>query len=158
MEGIVDIASRIFQLPGRPLCILDRDLAGLYDQPTGEINRITVLYPRKFTRQVFLLTKAEAQHPDVGWKRGHLPHAFTSEGALQLAGVLNTEIAVSRYIDVNRAFGVIGLLSPGRSGGSAGWKSMMVSEDLAMSLTGLTKPAIKRLVLSGKISLVPMEP
>lgn len=105
MTEIQTIVGQIVALPDRPLVIVDRDLAALYEQPTGEINRTVVLHQASFPPEVvFRLTRQEAQRPEIGWTRGHLPHVFTREGAYALALILNAPTAIAISVQVLRAF------------------------------------------------------
>jgi hypothetical protein len=105
MIDIPEIAARIVALPYRPPVIIDRDLAALYEQPTGEINRTAALHQDIFPADVFfLLTKHEAERPEIGWTRGHPPHAFTREGAYLLAATLKTPVAIARSTQIVQAF------------------------------------------------------
>lgn len=93
--------------------MLDADLATLYGVSTGRLNeqvrRNRSRFPEDF---MFQLTAAEADRlrsqnaiskPGRGGRR-FLPHAFTEHGAVMLASVLSTPIAVGASIQVVRAF------------------------------------------------------
>ncbi len=92
--------------------MLDTDLANLYGTTTKRLNeqvkRNRSRFPEDF---MFKLTRAEKEQ--VVANCDHLsrlkfspvlPHAFTEYGAVMLASVLNTSIAVHASIQVVRAF------------------------------------------------------
>jgi len=95
--------------------LLDRDLARLYGVTTKRLNeqlrRNLHRFPKDFA---FRLTLAEAKDiavlrsQNATLKRGHHikhpPHVFTEHGAIMLASVLNSKIAVQASIYVVRAF------------------------------------------------------
>jgi hypothetical protein len=95
--------------------MLDRDLARLYGVTTKRLNeqlrRNLHRFPKDFA---FRLTLAEAKDiaalrsQNATLKRGHHikhpPHVFTERGAIMLASVLNSRIAVQASIYVVRAF------------------------------------------------------
>jgi len=93
--------------------MLDSDLAALYGVTTGRLNeqvkRNRTRFPSDF---MFQLTSAELaglksqiaiSKPGRGGRR-KLPHAFTEHGAVMLASVLNSPVAVAASIHVVRAF------------------------------------------------------
>jgi len=95
--------------------MLDRDLASLYGVTTKRLNqqfgRNRHRFPEDFA---FRLTLEEAKEvaalrlQNATLKRGqhikHAPHVFTEHGALMLASVLNSKVAVQASIYVVRAF------------------------------------------------------
>jgi phage regulator Rha-like protein len=95
--------------------ILDFDLAHIYDVPTKALNqaikRNAVRFPPDF---MFQLTKEEAEiefrsrSQFVTLKRGmnikYRPYAFTENGAIMAANVLNSPEAVRMSVFVVRAF------------------------------------------------------
>jgi len=95
--------------------MLDHDLAKLYGVTTKQLNqqlkRNRTRFPKDFA---FQLTLAEAKKvvvsrsQTVTLKRGynikHPPHVFTEHGAIMLASVLNSKVAVQASIYVVRAF------------------------------------------------------
>jgi hypothetical protein len=93
--------------------MLDEDLALIYGVSTKRLNeqvkRNRFRFPEDF---MFRLTADEARHlksqfatssPSHGGRRKP-PYAFTEHGAVMLASVLNTPIAVQASIQVVRAF------------------------------------------------------
>jgi hypothetical protein len=108
-----DIASAIRTVRDEKV-LLDADLARLYGVETKALNRAvkrnTARFPPDF---VFLLTREEAAalrcqsgtlKTGRGQHRKFLPHAFTEQGALMAASVLNSPQAVRMSVFVVRAF------------------------------------------------------
>ena len=91
--------------------ILDDDLAELYGVTTKrlneQVNRNKERFPEDFALR---LTKAELTHlrsqiATSSWGgRRYLPRAFTEHGAVMLASVLRTPVAIEASIQVVRAF------------------------------------------------------
>lgn len=108
------IGSRIRTVRGKKVT-LDFDLAEIYDVPTKALNqavkRNAVRFPPDF---MFRLTRAEAEtairsrSQIVTLKQGmnikYLPYAFTENGAVMSANVLNSPEAVRMSVFVVRAF------------------------------------------------------
>lgn len=108
------LERRIHLIRGKRV-MLDSDLAEVYGVPTKRLNqqvrRNLGRFPDDF---MFRLTRKEAdstacsRSPNAALKRGenikHLPHAFTEHGAVMLASVLNTPVAVKASVRVVRAF------------------------------------------------------
>jgi ORF6N domain len=108
------ISSRIRTIRGKKV-ILDFDLAEIYDVPTKALNqavkRNLTRFPDDF---IFQLTKEEAEmelrsrSQFVTLKRGmnikYRPYAFTENGAIMAANVLNSPEAVRMSVFVVRAF------------------------------------------------------
>jgi len=105
------IEAKILLIRGQKV-MLDADLASLYGVSTKRLNeqvrRNQDRFPADF---VFKLTAGEKA--EVVAKCDHLaklkfspalPHAFTEHGAVMLASVLNSRIAVEASIQVVRAF------------------------------------------------------
>ena len=105
------IEAKILLIRGERV-MLDSDLAGLYGVSTKrlseQVSRNKHRFPADF---VFRLTASEKA--EVVAKCDHLaklkfspvmPHAFTEHGAVMLASVLNSKIAVEASIQVVRAF------------------------------------------------------
>jgi len=105
------IASRILVIRGRKV-MLDADLAVLYGVPTKVLNQAVKRNRRRFPEDfMFRLTAIEKQ--EVVTNCDHLarlkfsptlPYAFTEHGAVMLATVLNSPIAVQASVRVVRAF------------------------------------------------------
>jgi hypothetical protein len=104
-------ASKIFELRGHRI-MLDRDLAEIYGLSTKRLNeqvkRNLGRFPDDF---MFELTKMELNQLVANCDRFNsikhstvLPKAFTEHGALMLASVLNSEVAVAASVQVIRAF------------------------------------------------------
>ncbi len=92
--------------------ILDSDLAGIYDAPTKAFNRAVKRNAQRFPDDfIFQLTRKEFEslRCQIGTsnKRGgrrFLPYAFTEQGAIMAANVLNSPEAVRMSVFVVRAF------------------------------------------------------
>ena len=92
--------------------MLDSDLADLYNVPTKALNqavkRNAERFPPDFMFQLTETEKAEVvTHCDHLKKLKYsvvLPYAFTEHGAIMLAAVLNSPIAVRASLQVVRAF------------------------------------------------------
>ena len=106
------IESRILLLRSQKV-MLDSDLASLYHVSTKRMNeqvrRNRMRFPADF---VFQLTRAETEalrsqiatsNRGRGGRR-YRPYAFTEHGAVMLASVLNSPVAVHASIQVVRAF------------------------------------------------------
>ncbi|MCI0359891.1 MAG: ORF6N domain-containing protein [Planctomycetaceae bacterium] len=108
---VESIAAEILELRGQRV-ILDRDLAALYDVPTGALNRAVKRNAERFPEDfMFQLTPEETAELAKSQKRfskfkfARLPPlVFTEHGAIMAAGVLNSPRAVEASIFVVRAF------------------------------------------------------
>jgi ORF6N domain len=114
LSRVDKIDSLIRTIRGQKV-ILDFDLAHIYDVPTKALNqaikRNAVRFPPDF---MFQLTKEEAEiefrsrSQFVTLKRGmnikYRPYAFTENGAIMAANVLNSPEAVRMSVFVVRAF------------------------------------------------------
>lgn len=113
LSGIENIEQKIYHIRGHRV-MLDSDLAVIYAVPTRRLNeqvrRNIMRFPSDF---MFRLTMHEVKSlrsqiatlkPGRGKHRKYLPYAFTEHGAVMLASVLNSTIAVSASIEVVRAF------------------------------------------------------
>ena len=105
-------ASRILLIRAHRV-MLDSDLAQLYGVTTKGLNEQVKRNKRRFPADfMFPLTLAEnrtlrSQFATSNHARGgrrHRPYAFTEHGAVMLAGVLNSAVAVQASIQVVRAF------------------------------------------------------
>jgi hypothetical protein len=108
------IERRIFVLRGHRV-MLDRDLAELYGVETRALNQAVKRNRDRFPEDfMFTLSMDEAaavlasRSQIVTLKRGHnvkyAPHVFTEHGAVMLANVLSSPVAVRASIQVVRAF------------------------------------------------------
>lgn len=95
--------------------ILDRDLAELYGVPLKRLNEQVKRNRRRFPGDfMFRLTLKEAKAASAlrsqiaTLNRGHnvkyAPHAFTEHGAVMLATVLKSPLAIDASLQVVRAF------------------------------------------------------
>lgn len=111
--SITQIAASILLLRGRRV-ILDRDLATIYGVSTGRLNEAVKRNLRRFPEDfMFRLTREEAEYSRsqfaiLNGRRGsnikYSPNAFTEHGAIQVANVLHSKLAVEMGIYVVRAF------------------------------------------------------
>jgi len=92
--------------------MLDADLAELYGVTTKRLNEQVKRNRNRFPED-FMLQLTEEEKIDVVANCDHLkrlrfspnlPHAFTEHGAIMLASILNSPIAVQASIHVVRAF------------------------------------------------------
>ena len=108
----VDIRSRILAIRGVQV-LLDRDLAELYDVPTGALNQAVKRNAKRFPeRFVFQLSEKEF----ANWKSQIVisnsermglrkrPYAFTEHGITMLAALLKSERAVEISVRIVDAF------------------------------------------------------
>ena len=106
------IAKRIYFLRGQSV-MLDSDLAEIYGVSTSQLNqqfrRNAKRFPEDFafqlTRQEFadLISQIAISKAGRGGTR-KLPIVFTEHGAIMLASVLNSKVAVAASVNVVRAF------------------------------------------------------
>ena len=108
------IEGRIFVLRGRRV-MLDRDLAELYGVQLKRLNeqvkRNSDRFPEDFMFQLtldeakaVLLSRSQIATLDRGQNIKYRPHVFTEHGAVMLANVLRSPVAVRASIQVVRAF------------------------------------------------------
>ena len=104
------IESRIFLIRGHRV-LIDSDLALMYGVTTKRLNeqvrRNIDRFPADFGFQLLLkeLQILRSQVATSSWGgRRYLPWVFTEHGALMLASVLSSPIAVQAGIEVVRAF------------------------------------------------------
>ena len=105
-----NIEDRIFLIRGQRV-MLDSDLAEIYHVPTRRLNeqvrRNRQRFPEDFmfqlTRQEFTILMSQFATSRWGGRR-KLPYAFTEHGAVMLASVLNSKVAIAASIHVVRAF------------------------------------------------------
>ena len=109
---IEGVAKRIFLVRGHRV-MLDSDLAALYGVSTTRLNEQVKRNRRRFPSDFgFRLTPEEAADlksqfatSSSGWGgRRKLPSVFTEHGAVMLASVLNSSVAIHASIQVVRAF------------------------------------------------------
>jgi hypothetical protein len=108
------VKEKIFLIRGHRV-MLDRDLAQLYGVTTKRLNQQFTRNHNRFpTDFAFRLTLTEAKQiaalrlQNATLKRGqhikHPPHVFTEHGAIMVASVLNSRVAVQASVYVVRAF------------------------------------------------------
>lgn len=92
--------------------MLDRDLSQIYEvkpfRLREQVKRNRGRFPEDF---MFRLTEDEAKRmvsqnaiPSRKYLGGHLPYVFTEHGAVMLASVLRSPVAVAASIEIVRAF------------------------------------------------------
>ena len=105
------IETRILLIRGRKV-MLDTDLASLYRVSTKRLNEQVKRNPSRFPGD-FMFKLTAKEKAEVVAKCDHLrnlkfspvlPYAFTEHGAVMLASVLNSPVAVEASIQVVRAF------------------------------------------------------
>jgi hypothetical protein len=105
------IAPAIRTIRGRKV-ILDSDLARIYGVPTKRLNEQVKRNAKRFPSDfLFQLTAEEAENlkSQIATSSSHggkrkLPYAFTENGAIMAANVLNSPAAVRMSVFVVRAF------------------------------------------------------
>ncbi len=113
-NAVESVKEQIFIARGQRVMV-DHDLARLYGVTTKQLNQQLKRNLKRFPKDfAFRLTLVEAKKiaalrsQNVTLKRGqHLkyaPHVFTEHGAIMLASVLNSTVAVQASIYVVRAF------------------------------------------------------
>ena len=111
MLPVEQIATRIFLVRGHRV-MLDSDLAQLYSVPTRvlvqAVGRNHERFPRDFmfrlTAQEFKILRSQSVTSKQWGGRRHSPYVFTEHGAVMLASVLNSPVAVQASIRIVRAF------------------------------------------------------
>ncbi len=107
-----DIAAKIHTVRGVRV-MLDSDLAPLYGVTTKRLNeqfrrnreRFPIDFAFKLTAGETTILKSQFATSSLEWGgRRKLPNAFTEHGAVMLATVLRSQIAVAASIQVVRAF------------------------------------------------------
>src|SRR5688500_7873965 len=96
-----DLATRIYQVRGRSV-MLDADLAKIYGVTTKQLNqqfnRNLTRFPEDFafqvTAQELAILRSQFATSKVHGGRRYRPIVFTEHGAIMLASVLNSKIAV----------------------------------------------------------------
>ncbi len=112
LAPVEDIAARIHTIRGQRV-MLDSDLAALYGVTTSRLNEQVKRNRHRFPPDfMFQLTRQDvtnliSQFATSSSRHGgrhKSPYAFTEHGAVMLASVLNSPIAVAASIQVVRAF------------------------------------------------------
>jgi hypothetical protein len=110
--SLIEIESTIHTLRGHRV-MLDSDLAAIYGVSVKRLNeqvkRNKDRFPQDFmfrlTNQELINLKSQFATTRSSWGgRRTLPNAFTEHGAIMLANVLNSPVAVQASIQVVRAF------------------------------------------------------
>ena len=103
------IQSKIYEIRGYKV-ILDRDLAQMYNVSTANLNKAVKRNIDRFPHDfMFQLNNKEFdlifQNGTSSWGGTRkLPYAFTEHGVAMLAGLLNSETAITVNIEIVRAF------------------------------------------------------
>ncbi|MFG5856614.1 ORF6N domain-containing protein [Dysgonomonas sp. Shenzhen-Wh21] len=103
------IKNRIYEIRGYKV-ILDKDLAELYEVTTSNLNKAVKRNLDRFPEDfMFQLNNKEFdlifQNGTSSWGGTRkLPYAFTEHGIAMLAGLLNSQKAISVNIQIVRAF------------------------------------------------------
>lgn len=105
-----DVTTRIFALRGRKVMI-DSDLAVLYGVPTKRLNEQVKRNRKRFPPDfMFQLSRIERsilienhEHLNKLKFSSKLPFAFTGDGAVALANVLNSDRAIRVYVEIVRS-------------------------------------------------------
>jgi hypothetical protein len=106
-----DIGSLIRTVRGKKV-LLDADLAKIYGVETGALNRAVIRNRKRFpvdfmfrlTREEFANLRCQFGISSLHGGRRFLPYAFTENGAIMAANVLNSPAAVRMSVFVVRAF------------------------------------------------------
>ncbi|MCG2725467.1 MAG: ORF6N domain-containing protein [Elusimicrobia bacterium] len=106
------IENKIFLIRGHKV-MLDSDLAKIYGVSTGRLNQQFRRNRRRFPEDfAFMLTEREFKSLILQFaisKKGRggrrkIPTVFTEHGAIMLASVLNSDLAIKASVQVVRAF------------------------------------------------------
>lgn len=111
--SIEKVEQAIYVIRGEKV-MLDRDLARLYDVPTGALNQAVRRNPDRFPGDfMFQLTPAEVTELNlsqivIGSEKHRdprlRPYAFTEQGVAMLSTVLRSKRAITVNIEIMRAF------------------------------------------------------
>lgn len=110
------IEDMVVELPGKPPCMLDKDLAMVYGVETKRLNEARERNPRKFTEGVnyFVVTKEEVAACDIPLERykygpSHI-YAYTKQGAYMFVTILSTDEAILQAMTIIEGFCTYSLL------------------------------------------------
>ena len=112
--AVQDVADRIFVIRGRRVMVAV-DLATLYGVSPKRLNeqvkRNHARFPDDFMFQLtleeartLLGSRSQCATLKRGWNIKYAPYAFTEHGAVMVAAVLNSSVAIDASIQVVRAF------------------------------------------------------
>ena len=109
MGNVMKMEDWILELPGKPPCMLDRELAKIYGVSTTRLNEARERNPKKFLEGIdyYVLSKNEIgniANCDIDWKGGHPPYAYTQRGAYMFATILNTDEAILHAMTIVEGF------------------------------------------------------
>jgi hypothetical protein len=107
---VQELRSRIFLIRGKRV-MLDSDLAVIYGTTSKrlleQVKRNKKRFPEGFAFQIdaqeFAILRSQIATSSWGGRR-YRPFVFTEHGAIMLASVLNTEVAIQASLRVVRAF------------------------------------------------------
>jgi hypothetical protein len=108
----VDNVERAIYLIRGQRIMLDSDLAAIYQVTTKRLNqqftrnrkRFPVDFAFQLTAEEFTNLKSQIATSNRRGGRRYLPWVFTEDGAIMLASVLNSDVAVQASVRVVRAF------------------------------------------------------
>jgi hypothetical protein len=111
LDIVLSIEDLIIELRGQNV-LIDSDIASLYGVTTKRLNEQVKRNQNRFPSDfMFRLTKEEKNKLLINFQRFNKlkysnsnPNAFTEHGAIMLASILNSEIAVHTSIQIVRAF------------------------------------------------------
>ena len=113
LVSIKNIEKAIYLIRGEKV-MLDRDLARLYEVPTGALNQAVRRNRERFPEDfMFQLTPAEVAELNlsqivIGSEKHRAtrlrPYAFTEQGVAMLSSVLRSKCALTVNIEIMRAF------------------------------------------------------
>lgn len=115
MEQIKKLEDTILELPGKPLCVLDRDLARIYGVNTTRLNEARERNSKKFVEGIdyFMLSRNEIETISHSDSLRYGPSqfcAYTKRGAYMFVTILNTDEAIMQAISVVEGFCTYSLL------------------------------------------------
>ena len=111
LDIVLSIEDLIIELRGQNV-LIDSDIASLYGVTTKRLNEQVKRNQNRFPSDfMFRLTKEEKNKLLINFQRFNKlkysnsnPNAFTEHGAIMLASILNSEVAVHTSIQIVRAF------------------------------------------------------
>lgn len=111
LDIVLSIEDLIIELRGQNI-LIDSDIASLYGVTTKRLNEQVKRNQNRFPSDfMFRLTKEEKNKLLINFQRFNKlkysnsnPNAFTEHGAIMLASILNSEVAVHTSIQIVRAF------------------------------------------------------
>ena len=157
LEKAKRLEDVIIELPGKPPCMLDRDLARVYGVKTRALNQARERNPKKFTEGIdyFVLSRGELEEVAICDHLGEADkfrlsrgesetitncnsvrygpskfYAYTKRGAHMFATILNTDEAIERAVVVVEGFCTFSLLMDEIKAGRVTVKATARQEDV----------------------------